>query len=144
LSNYYRYNGITTLVDGLKGKRNFQTGRWIGFTNGMEVVIDLQKTTKIQEVSFSNIVETGASIFNARNFSVAISTDSVNFTTIATEDYPEMKADEKNGIYDHTLIFSPVETRYVKVKAASEKSIPDWHNGKGKPAFLFVDEIEIR
>lgn len=144
LSNYYRYNGITTLVDGLKGKRNFQTGRWIGFTNGMEVVIDLQKTTKIQEVSFSNIVETGASVFNARNFSVAISTDSVNFTTIATEDYPEMKADEKNGIYDHTLRFSPVETRYVKVKAASEKSIPDWHNGKGKPAFLFVDEVEIK
>lgn len=144
LSNYYRFNGINTLVDGQKGKRNFQTGRWVGFSNGMEVVIDLQKITRIQEVSFSNYVETGASIFNARNFSVEISTDSINFTTLATEDYPVMKQEDKNGIYDHSMRFCPVETRYVKVKATSEKSMPDWHNGKGKPAFLFVDEIEIR
>lgn len=144
LSNYYRFNGINTLVDGQKGKRNFQTGRWVGFSNGMEVVIDLQKITRIQEVSFSNYVETSASIFNARNFSVEISTDSVNFTTLATEDYPVMKQEDKNGIYDHSMRFCPVETRYVKVKAASEKSMPDWHNSKGKPAFLFVDEIEIR
>jgi len=144
LSNYYRFNGITTLVDGQKGKRNFQTGRWVGFSNGLEVVIDLQKITKIQEVSFSNYVETGASIFNARNFSVEISNDSVNFTPLATEEYPVMKQEDKNGIYDHSMRFSPVETRYVKVKATSEKSMPDWHNGKGKPAFLFVDEISIR
>lgn len=52
-----------------------------------------------------------------------------------------MKETDPNQIYEHTLTFTPVKTRYVKVKALSEKSIPAWHGGKGKPGYLFVDEI---
>ena len=54
-----------------------------------------------------------------------------------------MKQDDKNGVFNHTLTFSPVKARYVKVTALTEHSIPAWHGGKGNPAFLFVDEISL-
>jgi len=31
----------------------------------------------------------------------------------------------------------------VRVIASPEKTLPEWHGGKGKNAFLFVDEIKI-
>ena len=33
---------------------------------------------------------------------------------------------------------------YIKVLVKSEHSIPAWHGGKGKPGFLFVDEICVK
>ena len=66
-----------------------------------------------------------------------------NFKEVASEKYPAMKQDDKNGVFNHTLTFSPVTARYVKVTALTEHSIPAWHGGKGNPAFLFVDEISL-
>lgn len=54
-----------------------------------------------------------------------------------------MKETDRNGLYEHKLTFDPVKTRYVKVVATSEHSIPAWHGGKGNPGFLFVDEITL-
>ena len=65
------------------------------------------------------------------------------FTKVASEAYPEMKETDRNGLYEHKLTFDPVKTRYVKVIATSEHSIPAWHGGKGNPGFLFVDEITL-
>lgn len=48
-----------------------------------------------------------------------------------------------NAIVTHSLAFDPVKARYVRVSLQPENSMPDWHPGKGKPAFIFVDEIEI-
>ena len=33
--------------------------------------------------------------------------------------------------------------RYVKITARPEYNIPAWHWGKGRPAFIFVDEIGL-
>ena len=72
-----------------------------------------------------------------------VSADGKNFTKVASESYPAMKEDDKNGVYHHELTFDPVQARYVRVIAPTEQSMPAWHGGKGSPAFLFVDEIEI-
>ena len=49
----------------------------------------------------------------------------------------------RNAIVTHSLAFDPVNARYVRVSLQPETSMPDWHAGKGKPAFIFVDEVEI-
>ena len=144
LNKQYMYKGVTTLVDGLKGNGNYKTGRWIAFyNNAMDVTIDLKQPTEVSSVAFSACVEKGDWIFDARSFTVEVSEDGKNFTKVASEEYPAMKEEDKNGIYEHKLEFTPVTARYVKVVAPSEQSIPAWHGGKGHPAFLFVDEISI-
>ena len=62
---------------------------------------------------------------------------------VANGEYPAMKETDKDGVVDHQLTFAPVTTQYVRVIASPEKTLPEWHGGKGKNAFLFVDEIKI-
>ena len=144
LNEKYKFNGITTLTDGLKGTKNYKTGRWIAFyQNDMDAVIDLQQSTEISSASFTACVEKGDWVFDARGFSVEVSDDGEHFARVASADYPAMKEDDRNGLYEHKLTFAPVKTRYVRVVVLSEKSIPAWHGGKGRPGFLFVDEITI-
>lgn len=144
VNNQYKFNGESTLVDGLKGNGNYKTGRWIAFfKNDMDVTIDLQQPTEISRVALSTCVEKGDWVFDARGLTVEVSADGKNFTKVASESYPVMKEDDKNGVYHHELTFDPVQARYVRVIAPTEQSMPAWHGGKGSPAFLFVDEIEI-
>lgn len=144
VNKQYEFNGVTTLTDGLKGNGNYKTGRWIAFyRNDMDVTIDLLEPTEISTVAFTACVEKGDWIFDARGVTIEISEDGENFTKVTSEDYPAMKETDRNGLYEHKLAFDPVKARYVRVIAPSEKSIPDWHGGKGLPGFLFVDEITI-
>lgn len=144
VNKQYEFAGISTLVDGLKGNGNYKTGRWIAFyKNDLDATIDLQQATEISSASISTCVEKGDWVFDARSFTVEVSEDGTNFTQVASEEYPAMTEKDRNGLYEHTLKFAPVKTRYVKVTAASEKSIPEWHGGKGNPGFLFVDEIVL-
>jgi len=141
----YAYDGAGTLVDGLKGGFNYKTGRWIAFyRNDMEAVIDMKQPTEFSSVSISTLVEKGDWVFDARRFAVSISDDGQNFTEIGAEDYPAMAADSPNQIYEHTLTFSaPQKARYIKVYVQPEHSLPEWHGGKGNPAFVFLDEISV-
>lgn len=140
----YGFKGAPTLVDGLQGNANYKTGRWIAFYgNDLEAVIDLQQPTEISSAAIATCVEKGDWIFDARGFAVEVSDDGQKFSPVASEDYPVMKASDRNGIYTHKLTFDPVKARYVKVTACSERQIPDWHGGKGNLGFLFVDEIVL-
>lgn len=145
INKQYAFNGAITLVDGMTGDRNYKTGRWIAFyRNDMEAVIDLKEATDISSMTLHTCVEKGDWVFDARGLSVEISDDNKTFRKVASQDFPAMKASDPNGVYTHELIFHPVKARYVKVKALSEHSIPDWHGGKGNPGFLFIDEIILK
>lgn len=144
INKAYRFNGAGVLVDGLKGNGNYKTGRWIAFyKNDMEAVIDLGEPTEITKVSINTCVEKGDWVFDARGMTVQVSEDGKTYTKVASEEYPAMKADDRNGVYTHTLTFDPVKARFVKVLALSEAKIPAWHGGKGNSGFLFVDEISV-
>lgn len=144
VNKQYGFNGAPTLVDGLQGSFNYKTGRWIAFyRNDMEAVIDLKQPTEISSAEIATCVEKGDWVFDARGFAVEVSEDGNNFTKVTSEEYPAMKQDDRNGIFNHKLTFDPVTARYVKVIALSERQIPEWHGGKGNSGFLFVDEIVL-
>lgn len=144
INEQYLFKGASTLTDGLKGNSSYRSGRWIAFNgNDMDMTIDLQQPTEISSVAISVNIAKGDWVFDARNLSVEVSDDGKTFKKIASEEYPAMKETDKDGVVDHQLTFAPVTTQYVRVIASPEKTLPEWHGGKGKNAFLFVDEIKI-
>lgn len=144
VNSQYAYKGETTLVDGLKGNRNYKTGRWIAFyKNNMEAVIDMLEPTEISKAQIETCVEQGDWVFDARSFTVEVSEDGKAYRKVASESYPAMKEDDANGVKVHELTFEPVKARYVKLVVEPEYNIPAWHNGKGNPAFVFIDEISL-
>lgn len=142
----YTYTGETLLVDGIKGEStNYRTGHWMGF-NGtdLEAIIDLNSPTNIEEVALQTCVEKGDWIFGARSFKVEASIDGINYTQLASKDYPAMQENDPNQRYPLSLKFSPTSARYLKVTVTSEHNTPAWHGNKGNPSFLFVDEIVVK
>lgn len=144
ISEKYFFNGASTLVDALKGNTNYRTGRWIAFCgNDMDMTIDLLQPTEISSVAISTATGKGDWVFDARGLAVQVSDDGKTFKEVASEEYPAMKESDRDGLYEHKLTFDPLTTRYVRVIAESEQSMPAWHGAAGKPSYMFVDEITV-
>jgi hexosaminidase len=140
----YAYDGAPTLIDGLHGSQNYRTGRWIGFWGvPLEATIDLQQPTEIQKVAFSSIININDWIYNPQRFTVLVSDDGEEFKEVAKTEYPLADWDHINSIEPYQLTFDPVTTRYVRVIITGHQ-LPEGHTGYGHPAWLFVDEIEVK
>ena len=140
----YTFKGGQTLVDGMTGDMGFATGRWIGFSPGdLDAVIDLGETTFISKVELGILFDKDNWIFPSDHISVSVSQDGVKCNSVADTVLVLPDQSMKNSRMIQGVTFDPVNTRYVKIKANSVKSLPAWHGAKGKPGFLFVDEINI-
>ena len=109
----------------------------------MEAVIDLKQEEEISYVKFNTSVDKGDWVFDVLGITVSVSDDGENFTDVFNQTYPDLTAEDENRIYEHKVEFEPVKTRYVKVKALSDRDMPTWHPAAGHLAFIFVDELEI-
>ena len=106
-------------------------------------MIDLQQEIPISKAWVRTYVEIGEEILDLRELSVAVSNDGKEYKEVKSEVSPAVSKEDKNGIYTHELSFDTVQARYMKITARPEYNIPAWHWGKGRPAFIFVDEIGL-
>lgn len=142
--NEFRFSpdGPVVLVDGRNGNHSFDTGAWLAVAgNDLEAVINMQAETILSSASVHVYVRKGAWLFDARGFSVSVSSDNKNYKEVASQEYKQMQESDSDGIIEHELSFDPCKATYVKIKVISEKSMPDWHWDAGKAPFLLVDEI---
>lgn len=135
-------DGPVVLVDGRNGNHSFDTGAWLAVAgNDLEAVINMQAETILNSASVHVYVRKDAWLFDARGFSVSVSSDNKNYKEVASQEYKQMQESDSDGIIEHELSFDPCKATYVKIKVISEKSMPDWHWDAGKAPFLLVDEI---
>jgi hexosaminidase len=142
----YTYKGAVTLVDGKRGTASFDSGEWLGFYGkDFVAIIDLKETTEVSEVTIGTFVDTKSWIFGATEYIIELSDDGKTFRQAFDEKYPVWGENEHKGsMFDLTAKFATEKARYVKITAKLTNSIPDWHPGTGKPAFLFLDEIIVK
>lgn len=135
-------DGPVVLVDGRNGNHSFDTGAWLAVAgNDLEAVINMQAETILSSASVHVYVRKDAWLFDARGFSVSVSSDNKNYKEVASQEYKQIQESDSDGIIEHELSFDPCKATYVKIKVISEKSMPDWHWDAGKAPFLLVDEI---
>ena len=140
----YDFNGAPLLVDGLRGNNNYKTGRWIGFQgNDLIVVIDMLQPTEISSLEFNTNVVTGDWIFDAEEVVIEASNDNENFETLFSKKGLNVRNEHWEEVVNHTYSFDATTARYFKVSIKSLREMPDWHGGKGSPAYVFVDEIAL-
>jgi hexosaminidase len=140
----YTYGGAPMLVDGLNGSNtNYRSGRWIGFPGvDLVAVIDMLQPTEISNAEVRNAVVTGDWIFDASEIIIEASDNNKTFTSVATLAITDEHTDNWSDISIHSLSFEPVTARYFKV-TVKPSNIADWHVGKGRRAYIFVDEIRL-
>ena len=142
-SHLYTGNSQMALIDYLHGSSNFRDG-WQGFYEvDLEATVDLGKIREVNEVSVGFLQDNYSWIFYPRELIIELSRDGKHFDhKVIIENFADPMAD---GLITQTLgtNYPDLKARYVKIKAVSMGTCPDWHKGAGNPAWLFADEINI-
>jgi predicted alpha-1,2-mannosidase len=145
----YHAGGPEGLLDGILGTENWRKGDWQGYqSQDFEAVIDLQEVKDITEISARFLQDQRSWILMPTKVEYYISDDNVNFTSIGeidtTNDDDIKPKDEKISIRGYRIKSSILKARYVKVIAKNFGKLPEWHQGFGGDAFIFIDEITIK
>jgi predicted alpha-1,2-mannosidase len=141
----YHAGGPEGLLDGILGTENWRKGDWQGYqSQDFEAVVDLKEVKNINEISARFLQDQRSWILMPTKVDYYVSEDNVNFTFFGTVSNTLDPKLEENTI----LNFTSKETngkkaRYVKVIAKNFGKLPEWHQGAGGDAFIFVDEITI-
>ena len=138
----YPGSGPMGLVDLKKGaENNFSSPAWMGF-NGkdFDARVTFKKAQKISQVTVSLLSNPGAWIFAPREIEIYTSEDGKQFSLHQRKTYAATKSDDPGGQRYESMDFPMVKTKYLRI-LIKDQAIPEWHPGKGTPAWLFVDEL---
>lgn len=142
-----KYLGIgpNGLIDGVLCISNFREDCWHAYEGeDLEAVIDLGKSTRISSISSSYYREIGSWIFFPLQVEYALSSDGKNFAVVGRVKNEAPTDEDTKGRKDMTLTMTAQQARYVRVRAKSQGTCPDWHSGAGGKAWLFVDEVVVK
>jgi predicted alpha-1,2-mannosidase len=142
----YHAGGPEGLLDGILGTENWRKGDWQGYqSQDFEAVVDLQEVKDITEISARFLQDQRSWIVMPTKVEYFISEDNVNFTYFSSVNNTLDPKIEENIILNFTANETKSKkARYVKVVAKNFGKLPEWHQGAGGDAFIFVDEIMIK
>ncbi|UOX34794.1 GH92 family glycosyl hydrolase [Flavobacterium sediminilitoris] len=137
----YHAGGAEGLIDGIFGNENWRKGEWQGYqSQDFEAIIDMQKETKITKLGANFLQDTRSWILMPTKVEFFISKDNKKFTKIASiENSTDPK--EYETVMKNFSTKVKTKARYIKVKAFNFGKLPEWHQGFGGDAFIFIDEI---
>jgi hypothetical protein len=138
----YPADGAATLTDGLRGPVDHRYG-WIGWEGEhMEAVVDLGEPQALRRVRADFLHDVGSWIFLPLAVEVEVSNDGEQWQAAGRT---EVTTDERaGGVRTESFAVDTTATaRYVRVRAISPRTCPDWHGGAGGKAWIFADEIVV-
>jgi predicted alpha-1,2-mannosidase len=142
----YHAGGPEGLLDGILGTENWRKGDWQGYqSQDFEAVVDLKEVKNINEISARFLQDQRSWILMPTKVDYYVSEDNVNFTYFGSVNNTLDPKLEENTILNFTSNENKgKKARYVKVIAKNFGKLPEWHQGAGGDAFIFVDEILVK
>lgn len=127
----YMAGGMNALLDGYRGGLTYLDGRWQGYLNDLDCVVDMGEVTDIRKVSARFMQLIGPGVYQPTEVEVLTSDDGVNFTSQGVVSTTISDTDKDLSFEEYTF-FGNWTARYVQLKA-----------NEAHKAFIFVDEIVI-
>ncbi len=144
----YSAGGAEGLMDGIYGKLNWRAGDWQGYQGqDIEVIMSYDSPQEIIKLAANFLEDQNSWIFYPKEVAFYVSEDSVNWTLV--ESIPTNKSDhsETTTISKFEAKFYTIKKqmyKYAKVVAKNFGPMPQWHEGRGNPTFIFIDEFEVK
>ena len=143
-SNNYDVGGPKALTDGKMGIMNYNYN-WLGFQgNDMDVVIDLDSIQAVNLVSIDFLLFPLAWIFIPKRVTCYLSNDGENWNEVGSKTYQNPTYLLECKIENFAFTNLHKQARYVRVKAESLITNPEWHRGVGQLCWIFCDEVIVR
>jgi len=139
----YADEGDITLINGIRGKTNWRLGNWQGYQgNDLVAVLDMGQVKPVKLVSLGTLQDSGAWIVFPKYVEYWTSDDGKDYKLAATINTKIDIKDTKVRIQDFTAQLN-TNTRYIKLVAKQYGPLPEWHESKGSPSYIFADEITV-
>lgn len=127
----YMAGGTNALLDGYRGGLTYLDGRWQGYLDDLDCVIDMEEETDIHKVSIRFMQLTGPGVFQPGQVELLTSEDGENF--ISRGIVPTtVTADDPDLLFQEYTFDGNWKARYVRLKAP-----------RANPGFIFADEIVV-
>ncbi len=140
--NQYAAGGDGALIDGLRGGPNFRTGRWQGYRDDFEAIIDIGTETEIRAVQIGFLQDIRSWIWMPKEVEIATSVDGKQFN-VQKKGGLEVPDDDETVVTQDFEVGNLGRGRYVRVRARQYGVCPPWHLGAGGKTWIFTDEILI-
>ncbi|WP_297906169.1 family 20 glycosylhydrolase [uncultured Parabacteroides sp.] len=127
----YMAGGMNALLDGYRGGLTYLDGRWQGYLNDLDCVVDMGEVTDIHKVSSRFMQLIGPGVFQPGEVELLTSEDGENYTSRGIIPTTVSNTDKDLSFQEYTFN-GDWKARYVCIKAKEVN--------KG---FIFTDEIVI-
>jgi len=135
-----RYNegGAFTLVDGITAQERRVNTEWLGWKESVTLTVDLGSVQDVRHIGIGawNDPHSWIHLPSAVDFST-----SLNGSTFTP--FGRAQGLERGG-RNAFSVDSQAKARYVRVAVTAINTIPVGDPGAGNPAWMFLDEIEVR
>ena len=155
-----RYNdgGAFTLVDGITAQEKRVNTEWLGWREGVTITVDLGSLQEISRMSIGALHETYSWIHAPKAIEFLVSTDGKNYTSAGMA-FPQMReipvipadpikrrSTSMARVHGRNAfaLDKPTKARYVRLVVQHIGDIPPSDPGAGNPAWMFLDEVEVR
>lgn len=127
----YMAGGMNALLDGYRGGLTYLDGRWQGYLNDLDCVVDMEQATDLHKVSIRFMQLIGPGVYQPGEVELLTSEDGENFTSQGIVSTTKSNKDPELSFQEYTFNGN-WKARYIRLKATEMN--------KG---FLFADEIVI-
>jgi hexosaminidase len=138
----YPGSGEHAMTDGLTGTDSYKSG-WQGYEGtDMEFTVDLLQPVKVSSLKINFVRSPGDWVLFPEVVQYSVSADGKTWQNLEPIMF-DASSPSKKEIKSAECKFSPVEVQFIKVSAISPKVLPDWHEYKGQPCWIFADELIV-
>jgi len=143
-SEEYSARGLISLVDSIKGSKNFHDGNWLGF-EGRDLIADIRfkKPVNLDTVTVTFLQNMQSEILFPEWVSCVVSENGMVFSAekkiVNSIDWHRAGA----WIQPFSFAINRENIRFIRIHAKNVGILPPWHNKAGGKAWIFTDEIGI-
>ena len=146
-ANRYNGGGSDALINGIKGAMDYRSGSWQGFHNrDLIATLDLGSIKNINTISIGFLEDQRSWIFYPQKVEFWTSEDGKEWNLLDKNTFiqlPTPSAEVSIKKVDASSVSG--KAQFIKIKAQTVGTIPEWHIGSnydGK-AWIFADEITV-
>lgn len=140
----YKGNAGILLADGELGDFDIGNGEWLGYRqNDAAYFLYFNSPSNINSVVVNMLLNTGGYIFPPSKLEVwgGLTKDQMRPLGTLTPEIPIKNVGTRS--LQEKIAFAPTPIKIIKILVRRVGKLPEWHAGKGQPAWVFVSEIVV-
>ncbi|HRE51755.1 MAG TPA: FN3 associated domain-containing protein [Flavitalea sp.] len=142
---YYAGSRERTLFDLELGGRSLGSGKWLGYSGMQALDVWLDFESPAQGSSFTlSCFSDNRRAFPPESITIWYGNDSLQMKKLQTLQLKTPAKSDQTGSIAITMDLPKEPFRYLRAQARPISRIPEWSSAKGKPGWLYIDEIILK